>query len=70
MLFTIQTNKGIVGVSDCAFKYRNLQGHPLGIGESLAEGAIAYDRILRTVQHFIPLYDPDVLERYPGGLVA
>lgn len=70
MLFTIQTNKGIVGVSDCAFKYGNLQGHPLGIGESLAEGAIAYDRILRTVQHFIPLYDPDVLERYPGGLVA
>ncbi len=70
MLFTIQTNKGAVGVSDCAFKYGNLQGHPLGIGESLAEGALAYSRIRREIQHFIPLYDPQVLEKYPDGIVA
>ena len=70
MLFTIRTKNGTVGVSDCAFKYGNLQGHPLGIGESLAEGAIAYERILRDIQHFIPLYDPQVLEKYPDGIVA
>ncbi|MEO6964896.1 MAG: hypothetical protein ABI076_03240 [Acidobacteriaceae bacterium] len=70
MLFTIHTDMGSVGVSDCAFKYGNLQGHPLGIGESLAEGALAYDRIRRKIQHFIPLYDPQVLEKYPDGIVA
>ena len=70
MLFTIHTDKGSVGVSDCAFKYGNLQGHPLGIGESLAEGALAYDRIRRKIQHFIPLYDPQVLGKYPDGIVA
>ena len=70
MLFTVHTKKGAVGISDCAFKYGNLDGHPLGIGESLAEGALAYGRILREIQHFVPLYDPQVLERYPDGIIA
>jgi glyoxylase-like metal-dependent hydrolase (beta-lactamase superfamily II) len=69
-LYSIQTAKGTVGVSDCAFKYGNLAGHPLGIGESIEEGYRAYTRIRRDVQHFIPLYDPEVLIRYPGGVVA
>ncbi len=70
MLFTIHTEKGAVGVSDCVFKYGNLQGHPLGIGESLEEGALAYSYILRNIEHFIPLYDPRVLQKYPDGIVA
>lgn len=69
-LYSINTAKGVVGVSDCAFKYRNLHGHPLGIGESIEEGYRAYMRIQREVQHFLPLYDPEVLKRYPGGVVA
>jgi glyoxylase-like metal-dependent hydrolase (beta-lactamase superfamily II) len=69
-LYSISTTKGLVGVSDCAFKYGNLDGHPLGIGESIEEGYRAYTRIRKEIQHFLPLYDPEVLERYPGGLVA
>jgi glyoxylase-like metal-dependent hydrolase (beta-lactamase superfamily II) len=69
-LYSIQTAKGVVGVSDCAFKYGNLDGHPLGIGESIEEGYEAYKRIRRDIQHFLPLYDPEVLVRYPGGVVA
>ncbi len=70
MTYTVDTAKGRVAISDCAFKYENLEGHPLGIGESLAEGHRAYSRIRREADHFIPLYDPKVLERYPGGVVA
>lgn len=69
-LYTVETSIGRVGISDCAFKYGNLEGHPLGIAESLAEGDRAYRRIRREVRHFIPLYDPEVLRRYPGGMVA
>jgi glyoxylase-like metal-dependent hydrolase (beta-lactamase superfamily II) len=69
-LYSIRTAKGLVGVSDCAFKYGNLDGRPLGIGESLEEGYNAYKRIRKEIQHFLPLYDPEVLERYPGGVVA
>lgn len=70
VLYTINTMKGRVGISDCAFKYRNIEGHPLGIGESLEEGHRAYARIRRDIHHFIPLYDPEVLARYPEGVVA
>ncbi len=70
VLYTINTAVGPVGVSDCAFKYGNVEGHPLGIGESLEEGHQAYSRIRSTVRHFIPLYDPEVLKKYPNGIVA
>jgi glyoxylase-like metal-dependent hydrolase (beta-lactamase superfamily II) len=70
MLFSIQTSRGTVGVSDCAFTYRNLDGHPLGIAESIIEGHAAYQKIRNTVDHFVPLYDPAALDRYKGGIVA
>jgi hypothetical protein len=70
MVYEIATASGIVAVGDCAFKYGNLEGIPLGIGESLEEGHRAYERIRRQAAHFIPLYDPEVLTRYPGGVVA
>ena len=70
MVYVIETQAGPVAIGGCAFKYANLHGHPLGIGESLAEGAAAYRRIRKEAAHFIPLYDPEVLERYPGGEIA
>jgi glyoxylase-like metal-dependent hydrolase (beta-lactamase superfamily II) len=70
MLFSIETERGVVGVSDCAFTYRNLDGHPLGIAESLIEGHAAYERIRKSVDHFVPLYDPAVLDRYRDGIIA
>lgn len=70
MVYEADTAHGAVAITDCAFKYGNLNGHPLGIAESLAEGHAAYSRILRQARHVIPLYDPEALTRYPGGLVA
>lgn len=70
MVYTVDTASGPVMISDCAFKFGNVTGPPLGISESLAEGAAAYERIRSQAAHFIPLYDPEVLVRYPGGVVV
>ena len=51
-------------------KYADLDGHSLGIAESILEGETAYQRIRRDAKVFLPLYDPEVLEQYPGGIVG
>jgi hypothetical protein len=70
MVYSVETDMGTVSVGDCAFKYENLEGHPLGIAESLLEGEAAYGRIRDEGGVFIPLYDPAVLDRFPGGVIA
>src|SRR5258705_2310555 len=71
MCYVTDTEKGRVGISDCLFKYGNLEdGEPLGIQESLEEYYIACKRIRRETDVFIPLYEPDALKRFPGGQVA
>lgn len=69
MVYAVDMAGGVAMVADCAFKYGNMEGHPLGIAESLAECAKAYSRIRAGAAHFIPLYDPEVLRRYPNGEV-
>lgn len=66
----VDTDDGVVAISDVAFYYENLEHNvPLGIGESLAECRMAYERLLEA-DHFVSLYDPATMSRYPGGLVA
>jgi glyoxylase-like metal-dependent hydrolase (beta-lactamase superfamily II) len=70
MAFEVDTVRGCVTISDAAFHYGNVENmHPLGILESMDECHVAYERF-RKAEVFIPLYDPAVLERYPGGLIA
>jgi hypothetical protein len=64
------TDAGVVMIGDCAMKYDNVARHPLGIAESLLEGATAYKRIRQEASIFLPLYDPEVLVRYPSGIPA
>lgn len=62
------TAAGEVVASDSAFVRENLQpGRVLGIIENMYEALDAY-QWFRSVPHFIPLYDPDVAEEYPGGI--
>jgi glyoxylase-like metal-dependent hydrolase (beta-lactamase superfamily II) len=69
--YLVRTAKGIVGLADCCFKYENIQKNiPIGLAESYRECLVAYDRLRRSADILIPLYDPEVLERYPGGCVA
>jgi len=71
MCYVIDTEKGRVGVSDCLFKYGNLEdGEPLGIQESLEEYYMTTKRIKRDTDVFVPLYEPDVLKRFPEGKIG
>ena len=71
MCYVIETEKGRVAVSDCLFKYGNFEdGEPLGIQESLEEYYVTRERIKRESEIFIPLYEPDVLKRFPDGRIA
>jgi glyoxylase-like metal-dependent hydrolase (beta-lactamase superfamily II) len=71
MCYVISTEKGRVAISDCVFKYRNIEeSEPLGIQESLEEYYIACNRIKREADIFIPLYEPEVLMRYTNGKIS
>jgi glyoxylase-like metal-dependent hydrolase (beta-lactamase superfamily II) len=71
MAFLIETAAGRVAVTDCCFKYGNIErNHPLGIMESLPECMRAYERLRREADLVIPLNDPEVLKRFPDGEVA
>lgn len=71
MAYSINTEKGNVVVSDCFFKYENLEKmHPLGINESMQECFDAYAWINKTADIVIPLYDPEVMTRYPDGKIC
>ncbi|MGD0732423.1 MAG: hypothetical protein ABR956_14275 [Terracidiphilus sp.] len=68
MVYSVDTDAGVVMIGDCAMKYENLVGPPLGIAESLSEAATAYQRIKREASMFLPLCDPEVLVHYPNGI--
>jgi len=70
MVYSADTDAGVVMIGDCAMKYENVGGHPLGIAESLLEGATAYKRIRQEASIFLSLYGPEVLVRYPSGIPA
>ena len=72
MVFFIETARaGRVAVTDCCFKYGNIERmHPLGIMESLGECMAAYERIQDEADVVVPLYDPEVQKRFPGGKIA
>lgn len=67
----IDSARGVVVASDAFFYYENVEeGRPLGISENMYEGIAAYERTRCVADHVVPLYDPRVFERYPGGVVA
>lgn len=70
LVIEITTPSGVVAVTDSAFAYGNVERNiNLGIGESYAEAMTSYARIRRDSDALIPLYDPEVLTRFPGGKV-
>ena len=70
MAYRIETPRGVVIASDAFFKYRNIEAdHPLGVGESLAECRVAYTRVRKEADIVLPLYDPEVLQRFPDGTI-
>jgi hypothetical protein len=71
LLVEVQTTRGLAVLSDCAFHFANVEEmRPLGIAESIIEAQNVYRDIRARAKHFIPLYEPKVHERYPGGIIA
>ncbi len=71
ILIEVNTSSGLVGISDCAFHYSNLDdSRPLGIAESVIEAHTAYKYIREKIKIFIPLYDPLVQQRHGDGMIS
>jgi glyoxylase-like metal-dependent hydrolase (beta-lactamase superfamily II) len=71
MIVEVATASGLVGISDCAFHYSNVEdGRPLGIAESIIEAYAAYKYIRENIKTFVPLYDPLVQERNKDGIIS
>lgn len=67
----VDSSAGSVVFSDSFFYYENVEDDRLlGINENMYEGIACYERTRRVADHIVPLYDPKVFDRYPGGVVA
>jgi glyoxylase-like metal-dependent hydrolase (beta-lactamase superfamily II) len=67
----IDTDKGTVIITDCFFKYGNIEsGRYLGVMESMMEADATWARIRREAALFASIYDPEVFKRHPGGILA
>jgi glyoxylase-like metal-dependent hydrolase (beta-lactamase superfamily II) len=67
----IETKNGTVLISDCFFKYGNLEkGHYLGVMESMMEADATWKRIRREGAITASIYDPEIFVRHPGGILA
>lgn len=71
LVVEVDTGKGVVAISDTYFHERNVVDDvPLGINENMYEVLACYERVRRTADVILPLYDPANFERHPGGRVA
>lgn len=71
MAICIDTEKGTVLLTDCFFKYGNIeQGHYLGVMESMMEADASWARVRREARIAASIYDPEVFKRHPGGVLA
>jgi len=67
----IASQVGTIIAGDAFMRIDNItRRHPIGINESMEEALTAYDRIAREADIIVPLYDPGVWDRHPGGRIA
>ena len=71
MAYLVNTKKGVVGISDGIFKYRNIEKDiPIGLAENIKENHSTFRRLKKEADIIIAPYDPEVFERFPDGKVA
>jgi glyoxylase-like metal-dependent hydrolase (beta-lactamase superfamily II) len=68
----VKTRQGTaIFPSDTIFYYGNLeQNHPIGLNLNLIECYDCMARVRREADVFIPAHDPEVLIRYPDGVIV
>lgn len=71
MALAIETEKGTAIFSDAFFKFANIERmKPIGYCQDLRQCMRSYRRIAQEADLLVPMYDPDLFVRYPGGRVA
>jgi glyoxylase-like metal-dependent hydrolase (beta-lactamase superfamily II) len=71
MAIAVNTAKGKVIITDSFFKYRNIEEWVyLGVQESLLEATSTWERLKKEGDILVPIYDPAVFQRFPGGVIA
>jgi hypothetical protein len=71
MAVAIDTEKGTVIITDCFFKYGNIEsGRYLGVMESMMEADATWGRIRKEAAIYASIYDPEVFVRHPEGVLA
>jgi len=71
MVVEVDTPVGTTAVSDLFFYYDNIESDQLvGICECMEEVLAANARVRRNASHLVPIHDPKVFDRYPGGVIA
>lgn len=67
----VDSAAGTVAVSDSYFYFENVeQSRPIGLCENIYEGLRCYERVRRSADHLVPIHDPNVFDRYPGGVIS
>ena len=71
MAIAISTAQGTAIFSDAFFKFQNIeQMKPIGYCQDLRQCMLSYRRIAKEADLLIPMYDPALFGRYPGGIIA
>jgi hypothetical protein len=71
LVVEVDTPDGVVCVSDAFFYYENLESNRvIGLCENIYEAESSYARVRKAAQHIVPLHDPAVFARYPGGAIT
>jgi len=67
----IDTPAGTVAVTDAVFYYANVEDNRLlGLNESMEESLAAVERLKQCADHLVPIHEPLVFDRYPGGHIG
>ncbi len=67
----VSTARGRVVITDSFFKFGNIErGLYLGVMESMMEADATWKRLRGCSEHLLSIYDPEIFDRYPGGVVA
>lgn len=71
MAVEIDTQRGRAIYSDSFFFYHNIEtGVPIGVVENVFEALETQERVKSRADIILPGFDGQILERYPGGIVA
>lgn len=67
----VDTAAGTVAISDSYFYYENVEDDALlGLCENMYEALACNDRVRKTARFIVPIHDPKVFDRFPGGIIA